>query len=238
VACFAGGNLILGGLVQNEQYYIPEGRRLVDGCFATYKATVTGLGPETFAWQDFESKTTTPPPSWEEANALEFYQRHGYRISGMNKLRLWPGMNATDSHKNPSPPSSQEDFFDKNGFYLNGGNSWQLRPELIESIYYAYRATGSPVYQDWAWDIFQSIEKYARTSSGYAMLSDVNAEGGGELIDDQESYFFAETLKYLYLTFAEGAPWQVKADYTNEFVFNTEGHPLRLANGKQERRRD
>lgn len=26
------------------------------------------------------------------------------------------------------------------------------------------------------------------------------------------------------------APWQVKTDQTNEWVFNTEAHPIRLAN--------
>jgi mannosyl-oligosaccharide alpha-1,2-mannosidase len=47
----------------------------------------------------------------------------------------------------------------------------------------------------------------------------------------------AETLKYLYLIFAEDAPWQFKANHTNQYVLNTEGHPLRLAKGQESRRR-
>lgn len=39
--------------------------------------------------------------------------------------------------------------------------------------------------------------------------------------DGNYSCFFAETLKYLYLTFLEHDPWPL-----DKFVFNTEAHPL------------
>lgn len=28
-------------------------------------------------------------------------------------------------------------------------------------------------------------------------------------------------------------PWQVKADHTNEFVYNTEAHPIRIFGGRE-----
>jgi mannosyl-oligosaccharide alpha-1,2-mannosidase len=37
--------------------------------------------------------------------------------------------------------------------------------------------------------------------------------------------------RYSYLIHAEEADWQVKADHTNKFVFNTEAHPVRIASG-------
>lgn len=40
------------------------------------------------------------------------------------------------------------------------------------------------------------------------------------------SYYFAETLKYLYLTFSD-----TDLVVLDEFVFNTEGHPLRVQFG-------
>lgn len=45
----------------------------------------------------------------------------------------------------------------------------------------------------------------------------------GEKDDKMQSYFLAETLKYLYLLFSP--PTVVSLD---EWVFNTEAHPLRI----------
>lgn len=38
-------------------------------------------------------------------------------------------------------------------------------------------------------------------------------------------------IRYSYLIHAEEAEWQLKADNTNMFVFNTEAHPVRVAAG-------
>lgn len=48
MACFDGGNFILGGLVLNEQKYTDFGIALTEGCRNTYVSTVTGIGPEAF----------------------------------------------------------------------------------------------------------------------------------------------------------------------------------------------
>ena len=49
-----------------------------------------------------------------------------------------------------------------------GVNANMLRPEVLESIFYMYRLTGDPMYQQWAWQIFQAFEKYSKLESGYA----------------------------------------------------------------------
>jgi len=103
-----------------------------------------------------------------------------------------------------------------NGYYI-------LRPETVESLFYLYRITGNTKYQDYAWEIFQNIEKNCRVENGYSGLNDVNRPRSYN--DNQESFFLAETLKYLYLTFSP--------DYViplDKFVFNTEAHPLRTTN--------
>jgi mannosyl-oligosaccharide alpha-1,2-mannosidase len=41
-----------------------------------------------------------------------------------------------------------------------------------------------------------AINATCRAGSGFAQLSDVNAPGGGQLQDFQESFLFAEVLKY------------------------------------------
>ena len=47
--------------------------------------------------------------------------------------------------------------------------------------------------------MFQSIEKYCKTKYGYGSPKDVDRPGYVE--DRMESFFLAETLKYLYLLF-------------------------------------
>lgn len=82
---------------------------------------------------------------------------------------------------------------------------YQLRPETMESVYYAYRATGDRKYQEWAWEMFVAIVVHTKVRNGFAPLSNVNKIGGGWKFGRQESYFFAELLKYTYLIFAEAS---------------------------------
>ncbi|KAN0117545.1 glycoside hydrolase family 47 protein [Hyaloscypha variabilis] len=100
---------------------------------------------------------------------------------------------------NPPAPANQEAFYEKSGFYITDSD-YILRPEYLESVYYAYRATGNQMYRDWSWDAFLAINNTCAVGSGYAELTDVNASGGGGFNDFMDSFFFAEVLKYAYLT--------------------------------------
>ena len=114
-------------------------------------------------------------------------------------------------------PGSTTDFYVKpnDAHYL-------LRPETIESLWYLYYTTGNKTYQDWGWKIFQGIEKYTRISSGgYTTIGDVRNAVNLKPKDMMESFFLGETLKYLYLLFADKQELDLK-----EWVFNTEAHPL------------
>ena len=96
------------------------------------------------------------------------------------------------------------------------------RPEAIESIFYMYRRTGEEKYREWAWEIFLAMEKHYKTPTGWVGLKDVGRVPPGR-DNTMQSFFLAETLKYLYLIFCD-------ADVINldEWVFNTEAHPIRV----------
>lgn len=49
--------------------------------------------------------------------------------------------------------------------------TYPLRPELIESIMYLYRATGDPFLIQAGVDILKSIQHSAKTPCGYATVS-------------------------------------------------------------------
>lgn len=99
-------------------------------------------------------------------------------------------------------PAEQTAFYKLAGFWIVDGK-YILRPEVIESFYYAYRVTGDKKYQDWAWEGFKAINATCRTASGFSGISDVNLPGGGSKKDNQESFLFAEVLKYSYMIFAQ-----------------------------------
>lgn len=96
LTCFDGGSFILGGTVLDRQDFIDFGLQLVHGCEDTYNSTLTGIGPDSWGWD--ESKV----------------------------------------------PASQKSLYEKAGFYISSG-AYILRPEVIESFYYAYRVTGNEV---------------------------------------------------------------------------------------------
>ncbi|KAL3276554.1 hypothetical protein HHI36_011929 [Cryptolaemus montrouzieri] len=95
-----------------------------------------------------------------------------------------------------------------------------LRPEVIESYFYMYRLTKDQKYRDWAWEAAQALEKHCRVNGGYTGLKNVYSEDPQQ-DDVQQSFFLAETLKYLYLIFSDDNLLSL-----DEWVFNTEAHPL------------
>jgi mannosidase alpha-like ER degradation enhancer 2 len=95
---------------------------------------------------------------------------------------------------------------------------YELRPEIIESTYYLYYYTADSRYLDMGRTFFDSLRKYCRTDVGYAALRNVETK---EKRDDMESFFLAETLKYLYLLYAPKSTLDL-----HTVVFNTEAHPM------------
>jgi ER degradation enhancer, mannosidase alpha-like 2 len=98
-------------------------------------------------------------------------------------------------------------------------DGYQLRPEIVESNYYLWHYTGDQLYQQNARKMFDDFVRWCRTENGYAALSSVTKKTQR---DSMESFVFAETFKYFYLTFAD--PSALDFDHV---VFNTEAHPLR-----------
>lgn len=114
-----------------------------------------------------------------------------------------------------------------------------LRPETVESLYLLYVVTRDESYREVAWKMFLSIEKYCRTPTAYSGLSSVVT---GEQNNSMQSFFLAETLKYLYLLFScsDGNDGVIRGfgKETNrpfllkEWVLTTEAHPFRVHSRK------
>ncbi len=119
-----------------------------------------------------------------------------------------------------------------------GREGYPLRPEFIESAMYLYRATKDPWLLSMGEDILESLRHSAQTECGYATVKDVRDH---TLEDRMESFFLAETTKYLYLLFDpdnfihnSGSDGVVVSRPDGEtcvldaggYIFNTEAHPV------------
>jgi hypothetical protein len=119
-------------------------------------------------------------------------------------------------------------------------NNARRSPETVESLFIAWRLTGDARYRAYAWGIFEAIERHCRLpAGGYATVLDVDTVPVRH--DDKQETFYlvclcylfsvvwfsnvitgsqSETLKYLFLTFADGAVMPL--DGTSYSVFYSE----------------
>eukprot|EP01084_Bolivina_argentea_P077572 140759_1 len=110
-------------------------------------------------------------------------------------------------------------------------NSYNLNPENFESNYYLYMVTNDELYYDRALQYLNDLMTYCKCDGiynetgtkcvGYSGLTNVIEKARS---NSQPSYWFAECLKYLYLTFMRNEPDNPLP--FDDYIFNTEAHPL------------
>ncbi|KAH9823343.1 family 47 glycoside hydrolase [Melampsora americana] len=96
-----------------------------------------------------------------------------------------------------------------------------LRPETVESLFLAWRSTHDPIYREWGWQIFKAFEEFCHSKSefgGYHSILDVDSIPI-KVENKMETFWLAETLKYLLLLFSEDSVLPL-----DQYVFNTEAH--------------
>ncbi|KAJ3202878.1 hypothetical protein HK099_001705 [Clydaea vesicula] len=97
--------------------------------------------------------------------------------------------------------------------------AYKQRPEAIESFFYMWKLTKDEVWRDMAYELALNIEKHTKTAFGYSGIDDITMNPI-QYDDIQDSYFLAETIKYLYLIFDD-------SNILDNWVLNTEAHPFR-----------
>ncbi|KDP40271.1 hypothetical protein JCGZ_02269 [Jatropha curcas] len=150
---------------------------------------------------------------------------------------FWPGLQVLAGDIDPAIRTHAAFFsvwkrygFTPEGFNLatlsvqNGQKSYPLRPELIESTYWLYKATRDARYLDAGREMVASLQYGARCPCGYCHITDVEFH---KQEDHMESFFLAETVKYLWLLFdLASGPDNLVENGPYKYIFSTEGHLL------------
>ena len=196
LTCFLPGMLALGahhGAGLNSTWEWEVARDLLDTCTALYDRQPYGLGPERVV---FVTEHSVGVAASEAAQSDRVYESY---LGGTHDYDV------VDSH-------------------------WHLRPEYVESLYVMWRldrsTSGSETrraeYRERGVRVLDAIERHCRIPSGYAS---VRLGRSGKVVHGErmESFFLSETLKYLFLLFAE--PEDVPIDLES-YVLTTEAHAL------------
>ncbi|EQL36945.1 mannosyl-oligosaccharide alpha-1,2-mannosidase [Blastomyces dermatitidis ATCC 26199] len=197
LTCFVGGMVALGAKVFNRPEELEIARKLAEGCIWAYKATPSGVMPETFEVVPCEDQADCKwrPESWFIGEIHDGASDSDYERMGREQGKVA-------------------------GFSTIIQRGYSLRPEAIESVFILYRITGDRSLQDKGWEMFSAIEKHAKTEFAYGGLDDVTSPKP-RVENEMESFWTGETLKYFYLLFSE--PDLASLD---KYVFNTEAHPF------------
>ncbi|KAI5358708.1 putative glycoside hydrolase family 47, six-hairpin glycosidase-like superfamily [Septoria linicola] len=202
LVCFTGGMFAMGGRLFNNASHIEIGARLTDGCVWAYQQTQLTIMPE--------NSQLVPCPTLEKCEWSEQAWHDG--IVKDSAVFDNMGKNATTLIEEMRLPP---------GFTTIRDARYHLRPEATESVFMMYRITGDSSWQDKGWKMFETIHTHTKTEFAHAAIEDVTNSTAPKL-DNMESFWTAETLKYFYLLFSD--PNHISLD---DYVFNTEAHPLK-----------
>ncbi|KAF2641493.1 seven-hairpin glycosidase [Massarina eburnea CBS 473.64] len=210
LSCYTGGMFALGGKLFQNPDHLSIGRKLTNTCVWAYKSSPAGIMPEVSHL--YACPPSSPSPSPSEPTSCKW------------NATLWKEKvsSMAGTHVSPDPTRNIAHLRLPEGFTSIDDRRYILRPEAIESVFVMYRITGEQAWQAAAWDMWTAIQRATDTEYGNAALADVST-GNPPKEDSMESFWLSETLKYFYLVFS--TPDTVSLD---DWVFNTEAHPLRI----------
>jgi len=213
LTCFAGGMVGLAAKIFNRPDELSIADELTSGCVWAYDNNPNGIAPEIFTVMPCPKNY---PCKWSEKTWHESLADLHPLAGGIKEddASLAERISKIAKEQKLSP-----------GFTKIDDRRYILRPEAIESVWIMWRITGDKKWQDAAWRMFQAIEKVSKTDIAAAAILDITVDPEdvkGMQVDSMESFWLAETLKYFYLCFEDFGVVSL-----DDFVLNTEAHPLR-----------
>jgi len=125
------------------------------------------LQPQRPAPQGDDSRQGPPVQEWPDPEDIVEPIQQGIRVEVDPDVRQQAveRVQAAKANKKLNRPPS---------FHDNMDTRYILRPEAIESVFYMWRITGDPKWQDKGWQMWESIERVSWTELAYSAIVDVN----------------------------------------------------------------
>lgn len=211
LACFIGGNFILGSTVLDRKDYLEYGLAFSEFCANGYRYAASGIGPILYSWN-----TTLLASNF--TNQTSLYQEAGWFIP-----------DNTAFYNGQAPEAIESWYY---AYQVTG--TYNDRHTAVKSVADADRLmlalVGDQYWRDVAWQYTLAQNRTERVGSGFSSVNDVLSPTGNGTQNFMASYMLAEVLKYQYLiqTPNKGI-WDVEygPDNKNYFVYNT-GKPFTL----------
>ncbi|RFU26919.1 hypothetical protein B7463_g9414, partial [Scytalidium lignicola] len=128
-ACFAGGNLLLGGRYLNNPAILNFGLAVTDSCHALFNTSEAGLNPSQWSWFDSQNQTYNPSDAQNPAN-VAYAEKNGFYI--------------TDAFWGAYPEPIESMFY---AYRLTGDSRWQEYAwEAFESMLNDTRRSSSETF--------------------------------------------------------------------------------------------
>lgn len=176
--------LAMGSKLLNRPEDLNIAKGILDTCVYMYRSSNTNLSPD--AWI-IDNNEFMPYNKYTFGKTKEEASKLG---PWWNKLT---GPAIMDQIEVPNTRNRTLETVAKLplGWVVTNDARYLLRPETLESLFVLYRITGDPRYQEYGWEIYQGIERYCKTGSGYASVKNVHSHKKRPFmnqIDSMETY--------------------------------------------------
>lgn len=182
-----------------------------------FKVQKTSIGKRDLIAQDLEDRVD------EKSHMLsEMYKKQEQSKIKVPYKKMFMLTTSKDAIENKPFLSEKHTWLnEKYPFYINSMDaSFLMRPEFVESLFYAYRITGDSKYRDIASDSFEKMMKHVKqVHNRHIEISAIKDLFTDKELDSLPYYWFTRTLKYYYLIFSDISTYSL-----NDYIFNGDGH--------------
>ena len=178
LVCFAGGMFALGAHGATEGLHARIGAEITETCYQMYARQKTGIAPEITHFRNGQDLVPGAAHYLLRPETVESY------VVVVLFVCLFVCLFVLQTNESPEILHSPLPFQTPARFFV------------------LWRLTHDQKYRDWGWSVFNAIETYCKVEAGYSGIKDVNRIPV-QYDNYQQSFFLAETLKYLYLLFSD-----------------------------------
>jgi hypothetical protein len=179
--------------IEPDQIQVNNGNRPIPGDYGSHKdnrihqnvkrAALPEPAPPAVQDQSRQGPPLPPDPRIDETGEIIEVTKHQIDVDPEVEQLALDRQEANLASQKVSRPASLHSYMD---------TRYILRPEAIESVFYMWRITGDPVWQEKGWHMWESIEKVSWTELAYSAITDVN-DANSTQADSMERYSPLET---------------------------------------------